>query len=143
MDFGPILTTPIIPWLVVVVGVILREAVTQRGAGGRLCLPVGGHRALTPGPGSFGCNGLEELSQVGYITTVSGAAGYSKVQNIVKLYLYYFVTTRDGMETKTIPPHELLFCPCSVQLLEECSSVETRFCDTVSDPQQRLCFTAP
>ena len=49
-------------------GVILREAVTQRGAGGRLCLPVGGHRALTPGPGSFGCNGLEELSQVGYIT---------------------------------------------------------------------------
>ena len=112
MDFGPILTTPIIPWLVVVVGVILRVAVTQRGAGGRLCLPVGGHRALTPGPGCFGCNGLEELSQVGYIT-VRAAARYSKVQNIVKLYLYYFVTTRDGMETKTIPPHELLFCPCS------------------------------
>ena len=47
------------------------------------------------------------------VITVRGAARYSKVQNIVKLYLYYFVTTRDGMETKTIPPHELLFCPCS------------------------------
>ena len=76
--------------------------------------PLGDTRVLTPAPGSFGCNGLEELSQVGYITTVSGAAGYSKVQNIVKLYLYYSVTTRarDGMETKTIPPQKLLFCPC-------------------------------
>ena len=74
--------------------------------------PWGDTGLLTPAPGCFNCNGLEELSQVGYIT-VSGAAGYSKVQNIVKLYLYYFVTTRDGMETKTIPPHELLFCPCS------------------------------
>ena len=75
--------------------------------------PWGDTGLLTPGPGSFGCNGLEELSQVGYIT-VSGAAGYSKVQNIVKLYLYYSVTTRarDGMETKTIPPQKLLFCPC-------------------------------
>ena len=72
--------------------------------------PWGGTRLLTPGPGSFGCNGLEESSQVGYIT-VSGAARYSKVQNIVKLYLYDFVTTRDGIETKTIPPNELLFCP--------------------------------
>ena len=91
-------------------GVILRVAVTQRGAGGRLCLPVGRHQAPHTWPGSFGCNGLEESSQVGYIT-VSCAAGYSKVQNIVKLYLYDFVTTRDGIETKTIPPNELLFCP--------------------------------
>ena len=91
----------------------------------------------TPGPGSFGCNGLEELSQVGYIT-VRAAARYSKVQNIVKLYLYYFVTTRDGMETKTIPPHELLFCACAVQLLEELCSARA-----VSDPQQqRLCSSA-
>ena len=79
---------------------------------GSFVSPWGDTRLLTPGPGCSGCNGLEELSQVGYIT-VRAAARYSKVQNIVKLYLYYFVTTRDGMETKTIPPHELLFCPCS------------------------------
>ena len=79
---------------------------------GGFVFPWGDTGLLTPGPGCFGCNGLEELSQVGYIT-VRAAARYSKVQNIVKLYLYDFVTTRDGMETKTIPPHELLFCPCS------------------------------
>ena len=82
-----------------------RAALSPRG-------PTPDTRLLTPGPGTFGCNGLQESSQVGYIT-MSGAAGYfkAKVQNIVKLYLYYFVTTRDGIETKTIPPNELLFCP--------------------------------
>ena len=108
MDRGPILTTP---------------HYTLAGGGGRCDIEGGsnpawcGRAALSPRGGTPGSSHLhlaasEELSQVGYITA-SGAARYSKVQNIVKLYLYYFVTTRDGMETKTIPPHELLFCPCS------------------------------
>ena len=93
-------------------------------AGGRCDIEGGsnpawcGRAALSPRGGTPGSSHLhlaasEELSQVGYITA-SGAARYSKVQNIVKLYLYYSVTTRarDGMETKTIPPQKLLFCPC-------------------------------